>query len=165
MSFPRRYFLAAGLALVFASLPPFAAAAPDVGEPVPGFEARLLSGQVVRSSQYRQRPLLVVFWASWCPPCKGEMAELQKLYERHRGRGLEILAISMDEDRKDIDDFLRAQPVSFPVARENDRHGDIFGPFLMPPRLFLIGRDGRLRLAQWGAMKRDALEGAIRAAF
>ncbi|MBL8492376.1 MAG: TlpA family protein disulfide reductase [Rhodocyclaceae bacterium] len=161
---PRPWFFAL-LPFLLGLLAGSAAAAPDVGEPVPAFEAKLLSGQVVRSAQYRQRPLLVVFWASWCPPCKGEMAELQKLYERHRGRGLEILAISMDDDRKDIDDFLRAQPVSFPVARENDRHGEIFGPFLMPPRLFLIGRDGRLRLAQWGAIKADALEAAIRAAF
>lgn len=162
---PFRLPLFALLSFLFALVAGSAAAAPEVGEVVPAFEARLLSGQVVRSAQYRQRPLLVVFWASWCPPCKGEMAELQKLYERHRGRGLEILAVSMDDERKDIDDFLRAQPVSFPVARENERHGEVFGPFLMPPRLFLIGRDGRLRLAQWGAMKADALEAAIRAAF
>ena len=136
------------------------------GEVVPQFEAHQLSGRSIRSSELAGRPILVVFWASWCPLCWGEMVELEKIYKRYKGSGLEIVAISLDSERQDAVDYMRSvQPVSFPVAMGDDRHVEIFGPLLVPPRMFLIGRDGRLVSRHWGVMRPKVLDATIRGAI
>jgi len=151
------------LLLIFTSV---GHAAPKAGNSVPEFSAEQLSGRVFRSAEFAQQPILVVFWASWCPPCKGEMVELEKIYQRYKGSGLEIVAISVDKDRQAAVDFMKElPPVSFPVAMSNERHDEIFGPFLWPPRMFLIGRDGRLVSSHWGVMTPKALDAAVRAAI
>jgi thiol-disulfide isomerase/thioredoxin len=151
------------LMLVFASI---GHAAPSMGKPVQEFTALQLSGSMFQSAEYSEKPILVVFWASWCPPCKSEMVELEKIYQRYKGSGLEIVAISLDKDRQTAVEFMKElPPVSFPVAMSNDRHNEIFGPLLWPPRMFLIGRDGRLIGSHWGVMNPKALDAFVRAAI
>ncbi len=139
-----------------------ATAAPRVGDPLPAFEAKLLNGKTVSAADYRNKPLVLVFWAAWCPPCRSEMAMLEKIHRRYQKQGLAVLAISLDDDRKDIDDFLRAIPVSFPVGLGNDNLTSSFGPLLFPPRMFLFTRQGQMLESQWGVTTPEALDAAIR---
>jgi peroxiredoxin len=137
-------------------------AAVGVGDNVPALDVRLLDGKTINLASLKKRPVLISIWATWCPPCTKEMVDLQKLYERYHGQGLEVVAISLDTDRAQVDDFVKVRGITYPVAMSVPRHNEVFGPMLFPPRLYLIGPDGKVALVQWGAVGFDVLDAKVR---
>src|SRR5262245_44570889 len=75
----------------------------EVGQQAPDFVAQDTHGTTVTLQNYRGRPVLLNFWATWCAPCRQELPELQAMYEVHKEKGLVLLAINQDEDgQKDV---------------------------------------------------------------
>ncbi len=113
------------------------AAAPELRLPAKAggeIDLRGLEGKVV----------LVDFWASWCSPCKDELPVLDAMYREHHDDGLEILAVSIDEDPADADALLTTIPVSFPVLYDADQTAaERWAPPKMPTS-YIIGRDGTI---------------------
>lgn len=140
-----------------------ATAGVGVGDMVPALDIRLLDGKVVNLGALRKRPVVVTFWATWCPPCHKEMADLQVLYERYRAQGLEVIAISVNTDRAQVDDFVRGRGLTYPMAMSVPRHNEVFGPMLFPPRLFVIDPNGKVALSHWGPVRFEALEATVKA--
>jgi len=60
-------------------------------------------------------PCLINFWATWCPPCRAEMASLGRLYRAYAARGFQVFAVSVDRDTHLIREYLVATPLDFPV--------------------------------------------------
>ncbi len=141
---------------------PVAAAQPAVGDKLPAFDTVLLDGRTLTGKSLSGRPLLVVFWATWCPTCRKELPELQKLYQKHKAAGFELLALSIDAERIEVDEFWQDHRYIFPVAMRSPHHSEIFGPTRAPPRFFLIGRDGTLALRHVGAISNEQLEAALK---
>src|SRR5204862_6504758 len=73
------------------------------------------SGDAVRLSDFRGKVVLVDFWASWCVPCKTSFPALDALYREYRSRGVEVLAVNLDERRRDADAFLDEFPHTMSV--------------------------------------------------
>ena len=73
-----------------------------IGQPFPDFTGEDLQGKQIRLSDCvkGKEYVLLDFWASWCKPCCEEMPSLKKLYRDYRAKGLEIVGISIDEDKK-----------------------------------------------------------------
>jgi len=94
---------------------------------------RDLSGKVV----------LMNFWATWCPPCRKEMPDLEALYQRFRSRGLVVLAIS-DEDAEKVRPFIATRQLSFPVLLDPGRKVNELFQVNGIPKSFLYDRDGKL---------------------
>lgn len=89
---------------------------PETGQPAPAFQAENLAGaRVAVPAGYAGRVLAIRFWADWCPYCRKEMAELQPVYERLRGRGLEILAVNVAQDRDTVSRFVAPLGIGYPV--------------------------------------------------
>ena len=94
---------------------------------------RALTGKVV----------LVNFWATWCPPCRKELPDLEALSQRFRSRGLVVLAIS-DEDAAKVKPFVAAQKLTYPVLLDPGRKvNDLFHVEGIP-KSFVYDRDGKL---------------------
>ena len=92
-----------------------------------------LSGKVV----------LVNFWATWCPPCRKEMPDLDALYEKLKGRGLVILAISDEEEAK-VRPFITEHHVTYPILLDPGRKvNDLFAVEGIP-KSFIFDRSGHL---------------------
>ncbi len=87
--------------------------------------------------------VLVNFWATWCPPCRKEMPDLDALYQKFRDKGFVVLAIS-DEDRAKVAPFLTEHPVSYPVLLDPDRR--VNEQFVVHgiPKSFVYDRSGHL---------------------
>jgi thiol-disulfide isomerase/thioredoxin len=118
-------------------------AAPDVS---------LQTGQggQVRLSEFKGRVVLVDFWASWCAPCKTSFPALDALHREFAPRGLAVLAVNLDERRKDADGFLSAHPHTMPVLFDpSGASPAAFGVKGMPTS-FLIDRAGIIRFAHMG---------------
>jgi peroxiredoxin len=103
------------LALLLAALPGGAAVA---GPAAPAFRVKLLdSGRVMDSRDLiGKKVVLVRFQASWCKPCVKESAALARLAERYRDRGVEIIALQVQDTTADVRRFVRAHKVTYPVA-------------------------------------------------
>jgi peroxiredoxin len=86
-----------------------------VGRTAPHVTLHTIDGQRVRLADRRGRVLLVDFWASWCGPCKTTFPALQALATRLKPHGVNVLAISEDEDRKALDAFLTGHPATVDV--------------------------------------------------
>lgn len=137
-------------------------AQPAVGDRIPAFDTELLDGRTLAATTLAKRPVLVMIWASWCPVCRRELPEVQKLYDRHKSAGFEIVALSLDAGPIEAEDFWQEHRYSFPVAMRTPRHAEIFGAQRTPPRFFLIGRDGRLAFRHVGAIGYEQLEAALK---
>src|SRR5690242_11826559 len=87
---------------------PSLSAAPQT--PAPDVALQTAEGAPIRLSEYHGKVLLVDFWASWCVPCKTSFPALDALYRELQPRGLEVLAVNLDEQRKHADAFLAAHP-------------------------------------------------------
>lgn len=68
---------------------------PKVGDLAPDFETEDLFGNPVRLSQFRGQPVWLMFWGSWCPPCRAEFPEVQRAYEQLALEGLRLLGVSV----------------------------------------------------------------------
>jgi peroxiredoxin len=87
--------------------------------------------------------VLVNFWATWCPPCRKEMPDLEALYNRFKGDGLVVLAIS-DEDAAKVRPFIAERQVTYPILLDPGRKvSDLFQVEGIP-KTFVYDREGKL---------------------
>jgi thiol-disulfide isomerase/thioredoxin len=130
------------------------AVADGTGQPVAAWQVKTLDGRQIDSSSLKGKVVLVHFWATWCPPCREEMPALDAFYRQHAKDGLEVVAISLDDDadRAKVRDFVRTY--SFPVAMMRDARVDGFGRIWVLPLSFLIDRKGVLREDGWTGERR-----------
>jgi thiol-disulfide isomerase/thioredoxin len=107
-------------------------------------------GARVDLASYRGKVVLVDFWASWCPPCKTSFPALDALYREYGPQGLEVLAVNLDERRRDADAFLEAHPHRLTVLFDPKGASPIaFGVKGMPSS-FVIDRGGTIRFTHMG---------------
>jgi DsbE subfamily thiol:disulfide oxidoreductase len=92
----------------------------QLGQRAPDFSLQTLAGQSVNLSALRGQPVLLNFWASWCPPCRQEIPALQAAYLRYAPRGVALLGINIKEDAKTAEQFAASMAFTYPVALDSD---------------------------------------------
>lgn len=128
--------------------PQFAAAmarleADDQKRQNPEFSLKDLAGKEWDFEDLRGKVVLVNFWATWCPPCRKEIPDLVKLYERFEPKGFVVLAIS-DEEKDKVEPFIRERNVPFPVLLDPKRMVNEMFVVEGIPKSFVYDRQGRL---------------------
>lgn len=97
--------------------------------------------------------MLVNFWATWCPPCRKEVPSMVEVYEKLKGKGLEIVAISTDRSRSDVDKFVKEQNMSFTVLHDADSQvAQSYGVFRYP-ETFIVDKKGVVQQHLNGAVE------------
>jgi peroxiredoxin len=109
----------------------------------PEFTLKDLSGKTWTFAELRGKVVLVNFWATWCPPCRKEMPDLEALFERFRSKGLVVLGIS-DEEAAKVEPFIRERKVSFPVLLDPGRKVNEMFVVEGIPKSFVYDREGKL---------------------
>jgi peroxiredoxin len=88
--------------------------------------------------------LLLNFWATWCPPCRKEIPSMALLHDKYAAQGLKIVAVSVDQQRQDLVDFMKEYRMPFQVLHDADSAvSRQYGVFRYPES-FLIDRDGKV---------------------
>ncbi len=147
-----RILLSAALMLgASAAVPAVAtkAAAPD-------FTLRTMEGPNLRLQEQRGRVVLVNFWATWCGPCRQELPQLNKLYDKYRGSGFVLLGVNIDDDARTATELATKLGVRFPVLLDTDKKVSRLYDMSAMPATLMIDRDGRVRYIHRGY--RDGVE-------
>jgi len=121
------------------------------------FELPDLDGKPMRLSQFRGHPVIVDFWATWCPPCRKQIPELNQLYSRfHKTRGLVIIGVACDtiqgDGIREVAPFVRKFKIIYPILLASEPVVNTLGVEAIPTTLF-IAPDGRLVQKVMGAGK------------
>lgn len=129
----------------------------DVGKPVPDLVVERLDGKPLALSSLRGKVVLLDVWASWCPPCLKELPMLDAMAKRLRSRGVEIVAVSVDQKRANVLKFLDSQPRwSLTIAHDpRQQIADTLQPEKMPTS-YAIDRAGVIRYVNGGFEPSDA---------
>ncbi|WP_240493700.1 TlpA disulfide reductase family protein [Pandoraea sp. ISTKB] len=138
-----------GAAAALASAP---AHAVEVGDTVMLPSLTLLDGKTMPASAFRDRTVIVEYWASWCPFCAQQNPHLQKLYEATRGKPIQIVTLSIDKKPQEAIDYLKAHQYTFPAGMETDAWQAALGKRRGLPELYVIGRNGKVLRKEVGEM-------------
>lgn len=117
--------------------------ADDNGRQHANFTLTDLQGKTWTLSELRGKVVLVNFWATWCPPCRKEMPDLEALYNRFKGEGLVVLAIS-DEDAAKVRPFIAEREVTYPILLDPGRKVNDLFQVEGIPKTFVYDREGKL---------------------
>lgn len=102
-----------------------------------------LQGEAWTLKSLRGQVVLLNFWATWCPPCRKEMPDLQALYDRFHGQGLVILAVS-DEEANKVGPFIAERKVTYPILLDPGRQVNELFRIQGIPKSFVYDRNGKL---------------------
>jgi cytochrome c biogenesis protein CcmG/thiol:disulfide interchange protein DsbE len=117
---------------------------PHIGNPAPTFTVQD-SNRKVSLDEFRGKIVVLNFWATWCPPCLDEMPSLVQMQQKMRGRGVEVLAISVDADQSAYQSFLKSYKVDLLTVRDpTQKSNNLYGTFKFP-ETYIIDRQGVLR--------------------
>jgi thiol-disulfide isomerase/thioredoxin len=133
--------------------------ATDVGQPAPQFTLPTLKqDQPTALKQYAGKVVYLDFWASWCAPCRTSFPLLNKLHEKLKAKGFEVVAINLDEDKANAEKFLKEFPVGFSVLR--DAKGEWADQFVVEsmPTSFIIDKNGVVQNIHHGFTSDDIKE-------
>jgi cytochrome c biogenesis protein CcmG/thiol:disulfide interchange protein DsbE len=150
------------------SAPPAAKRIPDRLPDVSMPDAKGVSHKL---SDWKGRPLMVNFWATWCDPCRVEIPWLIAMQNKYGPKGFTVVGIAMDEEGKSaVAPFLDKErfdvdgqklPMNYPIVLGTDEAADKFGGILGYPSSFLISRDGKIVTKFQGLKSEDELTKAI----
>lgn len=150
-------FTAAIAGLVSAS-PSFAAESS-----APAFSIRSLEGRTIRLTDYRNRPVVLDFWATWCGPCRASMPHLNDMQTRYAKQGLAVIGASVDESGpQPVRKFADKLGVKFTLAMANDDVIDAYGPIRSIPTTFFINRRGEIVRRVVGYIDAETMDGYVK---
>jgi thiol-disulfide isomerase/thioredoxin len=119
-----------------------------VGNPIE-FEGTLVDGSELDWAKYRGKVVLIDFWATWCGPCVQELPNVLANYEKYHDRGFEVVGISLDEDRGELEAFLKDHKIPWATIFSDNPTGG--GNMLATyynvatiPNVWLVDQDGKV---------------------
>src|ERR1700687_3844169 len=124
------------------------------------FAATTLDVRSISSADWRSKVVLVNFWATWCPPCRAEMPDLDALYNKFKDHGLVVLAIS-DEEAAKVSPFISERKISYPVLLDPGRKVNDLFIVEGIPKSFVYDRSGRMVAQSIDMRTRDQFLGML----
>jgi peroxiredoxin len=115
-----------------------------IGETAPDFILKDMSGKDVTLSSFKGKPVVLNFWATWCPYCRQERPYLKSLYEEYKDKDLVIIAVSIDRSSKTLKRFLEQNPAPYMVLTDPEGMTAALYNIMGYPTTYLINRNGKI---------------------
>ncbi|MCA1011899.1 redoxin domain-containing protein [Halobacillus halophilus] len=129
----------------------------EKGQQAPDFTLQTLEGEEVSLSDYRGKKVMINFWATWCPPCRAEMPDMEKFYQNE---DIVILAVNLTETEsglKEVQEFRDEFDLSFPILL--DKKVEVANKYQINPvpTSVFVDEDGKIDSVMLGAMNYDMM--------
>jgi len=101
----------------------------------------------VTLSEYKGKVVILDFWATWCPPCRASIPNMNRLYDKYKAEGLQIIGISVDniqtpQDEEKVQQFVKQYAMQYPVVFVDPTARSSYGGIPSIPTVFIIDREG-----------------------
>lgn len=130
-----------------------------LGEQAPHFSlTQLYDGKNVELADYRGKVVYLDFWASWCPPCRVSLPQIESMQKALGAEDFEVVAINLDEDKHAARQFLKRFPVSYTVL--SDEKGEVAKRYALPgmPTSYVVNRNGKVTMIHKGFKPSDMVK-------
>jgi len=128
----------------------------SIGKTAPDFELQSLEGKSVKLSDFRGKNLILNFWASWCPPCKQEMPEFQRIYTEYP-ENLVVIGVNLQESKENAEAFVKKLGMTFPILLDpNAQVKDMYNVFTQPVTYF-IDANGKIVDKKFGPLTTEEI--------
>lgn len=133
-------------------------------QPAPDFAVTDTDGNGVRLSDFKGRPVVINFWASWCPPCIAELPYFEKMYKKY-GEDVKFMMVNLTDGQREtvdvVNTFIEDTAYTFPVYYDSDSYAaNAYRTYSIPVTVF-IDKEGNLIRRQTGAVSEEMLEAYI----
>jgi peroxiredoxin len=130
----------------------------EVDQPAPELTLFDLNGKQVSLSDFKGEVVLLNNWATWCPPCREEMPEINAYYEKYKDEGFQVVAVEAGQPETEVREFVESQGLDFVVLLDPDNQSLITFQQSSLPNSFVIDHRGNLRLAWLGTINVPTME-------
>ncbi len=132
----------------------------SIGKIAPDFELGALDGHAVKLSDYRGKNIVLNFWASWCPPCREEMPEFQRVYTENP-ESLVVIGVNLQESKENAESFVEKLGITFPILLDpNAQAKDMYNVFTQPVTYFIDG-NGEIVDKKFGPLTSEEIDEKI----
>lgn len=135
----------------------------ESGKPAPDWTLQDLDGKTVRASDFKDKVVILDFWATWCPPCRAEIPGFVELQKKYQAQGLRIVGVSVDQASADtVKSFVQKSGINYPVVLADTNVVAAFGGIDGLPTTFIIDRGGRIIKRHLGFTETSEMESEIK---
>ena len=137
------------------------APAPEIGRLAPDFTLVDLEGNPVTLSDFRGKTVFINFWATWCPPCRAEMPEIEAVYQKYKDKGVVVIGVDILEPEDVVRQFVEQGGYSWTFVL--DTSGEVAGNYRITaiPTSFFIDREGIIQAVNISAITKRAMENKL----
>ncbi|MBC9782916.1 TlpA family protein disulfide reductase [Heliobacterium chlorum] len=140
------------------TLSPYAAMG-MVGKPAPAFTLKTADGKEVSLADFKGKPVMLNFWASWCPPCRQEMPDIDVLAAEYKDKAV-VIGVNLTQEERKADDgvkYFEKAKLKFPMLLDSDPNQSVSKAYRIyfKPTTFFIDKDGIIREVFIGAKEKE----------
>ncbi len=134
---------------------------PEVGRLAPDFTLIDLEGNRISLSDFRGKVVFINFWATWCPPCRAEMPEIEAIYQEYQNKDVVVIGIDILEAEDEVRQFVQEGGYSWTFVI--DTTGGVTADYGVTaiPASFFLDKEGVIRAVNIGAMTKRAMESQL----
>lgn len=121
----------------------------NIGQQAPDFSIKDQSGHVVKLSDFRGKVVFLNLWGTWCEPCTREMPQMETMYQAFKGKKFQMLAISIDNDWKEVNEFYKSKNLTIPAFLDPGHQIANLYKVAKFPETFLIDANGYVVKHTW----------------
>jgi cytochrome c biogenesis protein CcmG/thiol:disulfide interchange protein DsbE len=125
------------------------------------FNLEDLKNNKVSLKDFKNKIIILDFWATWCPPCREEIPDFIALYNIFKIKGVEIIGISLDRSRDKVYSFVKLNNVNYPILFGNSKVSTDYGGIRAIPTTFIINQKGEIVKKYVGFQKKTVFEKEI----
>jgi len=133
-----------------------------VGQYAPDFTLKNLDGEKVSLSDYAGKPIVLIFWATWCPYCEQEVPALKSVYQNYQSQGLVVLAVNSGDSASKVKKYRSSHQINYPIVLDSNKKISNKYHVSGVPYYYLINANGKIIYAASGMFGQTALENNVR---